>query len=560
MPTLAPNTPTAESPQPTPIIVPVAQRLIWFAPLPPMPESAGRPFIGSEDFIDLFSPGAPWQLAARRVNVFKLYGEWVAYHATAVELEKVVGDLQQRGIALGVEAGPLLPSEQCGQDIEGFAGLGEGLLIARRIQEAGGTIDFIALDEPFYYAHHFDGLKACHWTAEQVALAVQEFANGMRAVFPAAVIGDIEPLPMGLPAETYMGWLDAYRQATGYDLDFLHLDLNYHDPIWAEKALQLEEYCRSRGIAFGILYNGEGDTDSEWIDSAWQRAGIYEQQVGGLPDHVIFQSWEDHPDFVLPENKPEAFTHLINRYFRARSEIQAQITAPEDSSGWILDGKLLQQNGAPIPNAPIQGSISLAYAPSVLPPLLVAEVQGITQAQGEFSMSISALPNFGVEFWLHYPGSEENAPQGDAGYWPDFQRLAVGAAGRNIAYQRPAVASATLTGSEPAFAVDGNPNTSWSAGDFPKHFVEISLEKPSTVALLRLWIDQSPDGKTIHWIWGKNSQGEYRLLKEVGVVSNNWDVIDVWAEVPWEDLIAMRIETVQSPSWVAWREIEILTP
>jgi len=32
----------------------------WFAPLPPMPTSEGRPFIGDEDFMQLFQQGAQW--------------------------------------------------------------------------------------------------------------------------------------------------------------------------------------------------------------------------------------------------------------------------------------------------------------------------------------------------------------------------------------------------------------------------------------------------------------------------------------------------------------------
>lgn len=274
----------------------------------------------------------------------------------------------------------------------------------------------------------------------------------------------------------------------------------------------------------------------------------------------MFQSWDDHPDFVLPENEPEAFTHLINRYFRDRSLIQAELQAPEGTAGLVVNGQLLQESGQPIPNAPILGNILAAYAPSILPQLSVTAVEGATQPQGEFSMSISDLPELGVEVLLHYPGSQQNQPQGDAGYWPDYQVLSAGVPGKNIAFQRPAVASATLEGSDPSLAVDGNAGTSWSAGDFPRQFIEISLAEASSVALVRLWIDQSPAGKTIHWVWGKDSQGVFHLLKEVGIVTENWDVIDVWPETPWEDLVAIRIETVQGESWVAWREIEIVSP
>ncbi|HET9878864.1 MAG TPA: hypothetical protein VFQ81_06130, partial [Candidatus Limnocylindria bacterium] len=87
-PTMPASTPAVTA-QPTAAPTPpdlAARPLIWFAPLPPMPTDAGRPFIGSEDFMALFEPGAAWATAAERTHVFKLYGEWVAYHATDAEL------------------------------------------------------------------------------------------------------------------------------------------------------------------------------------------------------------------------------------------------------------------------------------------------------------------------------------------------------------------------------------------------------------------------------------------------------------------------------------------
>jgi len=59
---------------------------------------------------------------AGSIQVFKLYGEWVAYHASEEELREVVVDLEQGGLALAVEAGPLNAPADCGQGIEGFAG------------------------------------------------------------------------------------------------------------------------------------------------------------------------------------------------------------------------------------------------------------------------------------------------------------------------------------------------------------------------------------------------------------------------------------------------------
>jgi hypothetical protein len=159
-----------------------------------MPTHPGREFIGSEDFMSLFEPEAPWHTAASRVQVFKLYGEWVAYHATHDELRQAVTDIRRRGMALAVEAGPLDAPGDCGQGIEGFAGKEEGLRIASRIAAAGGTLNLIAMDEPYFYGHVYDGENACRWPVEKVAAEVDVFIKAMQEAIPGVIIGDTEPL------------------------------------------------------------------------------------------------------------------------------------------------------------------------------------------------------------------------------------------------------------------------------------------------------------------------------------------------------------------------------
>jgi hypothetical protein len=113
------------TPYPTPDMT--QRPLIWFAPLPPLSKNEWRPYTGAEDFMDLFEPDAAWTQAADRIHVFKLYGEWVGddpwtVHASNAELQQVILDLNRRGIALAMEAGPLDATSVCGQGIEGFGG------------------------------------------------------------------------------------------------------------------------------------------------------------------------------------------------------------------------------------------------------------------------------------------------------------------------------------------------------------------------------------------------------------------------------------------------------
>jgi hypothetical protein len=332
-----------------------ARPRVWFAPLPPMPTRPGREYVGSVDFMKLFSPSAPWKAASRRVNVFKLYGEWIEGTATDAQLARVARDLKRRRIALAVAAGPLHATSDCGQGVEGFDGPADGQLIARRIKATHGKLAFIALDEPFYFGSVYDGPNACHWSAEQIARQVREFVAAVRVVFPRVVVGDIEPLPPGVQTSRLVQWLDAYHEVFGSQLPFFHLDVGFLvRQDWPQATKELESAARTRGIPFGLIYNGDADTDQEWTQSAEQRFTTYEAQYGGRPDHVIFQSWVDHPDYVLPETRPGTFTYLIDRYFRRRTALRLDVSAPASDGSRSAGGTLTDETGRPLAALPVE--------------------------------------------------------------------------------------------------------------------------------------------------------------------------------------------------------------
>lgn len=457
-PTPAPtSTPT---PYPTPDLSP--RPLVWFGPLPPLPVGAGRPFSGSLDFMDLFKPDAPWQTAAEHVQVFKLFGEWVAYNATDAELRQVFSDLARRGIAADVDGGPLTAPADCGAGVEGFAGIREGRLIANRVKAAGGTINLIDMDEPFVDASIYDGPNACHWTAQQVAQGVYEYVRAMHKEFPNAIVGTSEPFWKGMQVEDLENYIEVYKQVSGSYFPFFHLDLDYSIPDWPQVAKDLEAYCRERGIDFGMYYVGNwNDTSDEaWLAQAGERVKTYEVEYHGRPDHVIFQSWNDHPDYSLPETEANTFTNFVDQYF-------------EDKSG------------------------------------LGVRTTGV---------------------------------------------------GANLAFGKQASASRSGAGFEPARAVDGNPETWWGAGAAPPQWVEVDLGTLSTVASIRLTISQSPAGATDHRLLVKGPDtGGFVLAQEFKQVTADFDVLTFSPSEPLQKVQYIRVETVDSPSWVSWREIEVIS-
>lgn len=330
-----------------------------------MPERIGREFIGSVDFLQLFTEDAPWTNAARHVDVFKFVGEWAGRFATDAELRQVVANLNRRGVAIAFDTGALTP-ENCGVGVEGFGAPNEGLQYALRIKAAGGTVRFVALDEPFAFGSIYSGTNACHWPAEKVAEEVADYVRGIKTIFPNVIVGLIEPLWAGVHVDTYKYWLQTYHAVAGSHLSFFHLDCDFSRPDWADAAKELEDFVHDLGIPFGMIYFGNYDdtTDREWLGHAEERMVAYEIQAGGRPDHVIFQSWHDHPDYVLPETDPNTFTHMVNRYFRTRTTLT--LPSQLSSNGSLqASGILTDSSGLPVSGAVVELSVTPLDGPGV---------------------------------------------------------------------------------------------------------------------------------------------------------------------------------------------------
>ena len=132
--------------------------------------------------------------------------------------------------------------------------------------------------------------------------------------------------------------------------------------------------------------------------------------------------------------------------------------------------------------------------------------------------------------------------------------------GANLAYGKRVTASRAFAGLPPEQAVDGQFDTWWGAGGPPPQWIEVDLGAPYEVARIRLSISQDPNGRTVHQVWGRAAGEDARLLFEFDELTEGDQVLEYAPPEPWERIQFIRIETVTSPSWVSWREIEVLTP
>ena len=326
---------------------PLPRAEIWFNGIAPIYARPADPSTGA-DFQDLFRLDAPWAEAASKVRVFKVSADLLSRGPDDL-LAALIADLKRRRIALALEGLMLtanLTPGGCGRGIEGYTGPDHMVRIAERIKRLGGRLDYVAMDEPLWYGHHFAGPNACRLSMPALAAEIAQKIAAMRRVFPDLRVGDIEPV--GSPrvagwVDTLMRWAREYEVATGEKMAFLHADVQWHGP-WKSDLKDLAQRLRGAGISFGIIYNGDvSDPPDQWIRRTEDRFVSVESWMGLIPDHAIFQIWGSRlrpPN--LPDGQPGTFTNLVRRYAAAPSAISLL------RENGRVTGRLAGSDGQPI--------------------------------------------------------------------------------------------------------------------------------------------------------------------------------------------------------------------
>ena len=154
-------------------------------------------------------------------------------------------------------------------------------------------------------------------------------------------------------------------------------------------------------------------------------------------------------------------------------------------------------------------------------------------------------------------GSPEASPleEGEAGA-PDRPAADLSApSGENVATVGSGFASA---GEETAdLAIDGEPNSLWTAQLPAPQWYSVSFDELYVVDKLELEIAQSPAGPTTHEIWlgnGSSTRTLYRRFDNLHTEDGQTLEVPI---VPPRSISEVQILTLDSPSWVAWREIRV---
>jgi hypothetical protein len=277
---------------------------------------------GGACFRELFEQPDAWRDTRAAIDVIGYADHNLNRQFSDDQLRAWFPKLQRWGLKFALEVGAIKPWGTTGQ---------QTFNIARpmwdRVGRLGGSIYAMAMDEPLCCARkeiHKPDDYAVEETARYVAL--------VRRHCPQVLIGDIEPYPY-VPLPDLIRWIEALQKrlaALGVRrLDFFRLDVDWvcftvrNQGSWRE-VKKLEDYCRSRKLAFSLIYwaadypalqrRGLAD-DATWYVST-MRQGCDYAAVDGAPDQYVIQSWLDAPLRCLPETGEFTFTRCVRDFSR----------------------------------------------------------------------------------------------------------------------------------------------------------------------------------------------------------------------------------------------------
>lgn len=130
----------------------------------------------------------------------------------------------------------------------------------------------------------------------------------------------------------------------------------------------------------------------------------------------------------------------------------------------------------------------------------------------------------------------------------------------NVALAKPASTESSDPVHPAAHAVDGMLDTYWAAGAFASQAIDIDLRGRHPVRRIRLHAFQLPDGPTVHRVLARSTRTNVFALQHTfsGLTADR-QVLEFDISETADQYGYIRIATDSSPSWVGWREIEVLS-
>jgi hypothetical protein len=280
----------------------------------------------------------------------------------------------------------------------------------RRIHDAGGTVDFVVLDQPFAAGHLAVG---CAWSKQRIARQLDGVVAGLEKVFPDVQVGEVEALTAWAKADDLEAWIPT---AITSRLAFFHLQPDFARKDWTAGAMEIETACGRDGLPFGVVYSGTGSTDQAVAGSVQDRVSAYEVKAGATPSQVVFQPAPGEPSRLLPEAQPDTITWAVDRYFRTRSHLDIEIGPSQFVGSDRVNGILSDAAGTRIAGAPVAITMTRVGSDGSLGSVFDLGIR-TTDEQGAFQLTFHPpglnlhLGKVLIEAW--FPGDDR--------YWPAYR-------------------------------------------------------------------------------------------------------------------------------------------
>ncbi|MFN2128716.1 MAG: discoidin domain-containing protein [Anaerolineales bacterium] len=129
----------------------------------------------------------------------------------------------------------------------------------------------------------------------------------------------------------------------------------------------------------------------------------------------------------------------------------------------------------------------------------------------------------------------------------------------NLASGKPTKASREDSDHPSEHAVDGNLDTFWNTGQqYPPQWIEVNLGGPTEITTIRLYVSQFPDGETVHELLVSKDRSDYEVVQTFSGFTEDGQVLEFTPPEPLDGYKFLMIRTIESPSWISWKEIEVI--
>lgn len=105
--------------------------------------------------------------------------------------------------------------------------------------------------------------------------------------------------------------------------------------------------------------------------------------------------------------------------------------------------------------------------------------------------------------------------------------------------------------------LDGSLGTNWNSGGAAPQWIMLDLKSPTTINQIKLTINQTPTGRSIHEISGGPNPSSLSPIITLDQITSNDQTITVSLPKPISNIQYLKITTTLSTSWVSWKEIKI---